>query len=164
MHRSITYIFITKCTVNYLLFMYNKHIFNEKYENVTYSNWLEVKAESITFLSAYIKFHWKCFKNSHYGTHSLYNVLSFSWMSIRWRLRFWILEGMTGHLEVEVAWEQHKTPWRSGLSLDEKESPWRQMDLMLPKVLSLEGTFTHLHERLLGKSHPGGNQSCDGMQ
>ena len=38
---------------------------------------------------------------------------------------FWIPEGMTHHLEVEVTWEQHKTPWRSGLSLDEKESPWR---------------------------------------
>ena len=52
--------------------------------------------------------------------------------------RFQILEGMTCHLEVQVTWEQHETPWRSGLSLDEKESPWRQMDLMLPKVLSLE--------------------------
>ena len=33
--------------------------------------------------------------------------------------------GMTGHLEVEVTWDQHKTPWRSGLSLDEKKIPWR---------------------------------------
>ena len=40
-----------------------------------------------------------------------------------------------------------QNPWRSGILLDEKESTWRQMDLMLPKVLSLEGTFTHLHER-----------------
>ena len=52
--------------------------------------------------------------------------------------KFGILEGMTCHLEVGVTWEQHKTPWRSGLSLDEKDSPLRQMDLMLPKVLSLE--------------------------
>ena len=52
--------------------------------------------------------------------------------------KFQILEGMTHHLEVEVTWEKHKTLWRSGLSLDEMESPWRQMDLMLPKVLSLE--------------------------
>ena len=37
--------------------------------------------------------------------------------------KFWILEGMTHHLEVEVTWEQHKTPWRSRRLLDEKESP-----------------------------------------
>ena len=35
----------------------------------------------------------------------------------------------------------------AGLSLDEKENPWCSMDLMLPQVLSLEGAFTHLHER-----------------
>ena len=57
--------------------------------------------------------------------------------------KFWILEGMTHHLEVEVTWEQHKTPWRSGHLLDEKESLWRQMDLMLPKVLSLEKEHSH---------------------
>ena len=69
-------------------------------------------------------------------------------MSIGWRLIVWILEGMTHHLEVEVSWEQHKIHWRSGLSLvkDEKERPWRQMDLMLPiqlidLVLSLKRNF-----------------------
>ena len=55
---------------------------------------------------------------------------------------------MTHHLEVEVTWEQHKTPWRSGLTLvmDKKESPWNEMDLMLPiqlilMVLSLQRNF-----------------------
>ena len=55
--------------------------------------------------------------------HCILFYFFFPWMSIGWRLRFKILEGMTHHLEVEVTWEQHKTPWRSGLSRDEKESP-----------------------------------------
>ena len=68
---------------------------------------------------------------------------------------------MTHHLEVKVTWEQHKSPWRSGLSLNEKESPWKQMDLMLPKVLSLEGTLTHLNERQLGKDTLEASQSFE---
>ena len=39
--------------------------------------------------------------------------------------KFQIMEGMTHHLEVKVTWEQHKTPRRSGHSLDEKKSHWR---------------------------------------
>ena len=31
-------------------------------------------------------------------------------MSVGWRLRFQVLEGMTCHVEVEVTWEQHKLP------------------------------------------------------
>ena len=72
-HRSITYIIITKCTSDYLSFMSNKWIFDEKYKNVTYSV-SKVKAELITFCQPTEKFHQKCSKNNCYGTHSLCNV------------------------------------------------------------------------------------------
>ena len=55
MHKLSIYIIIAKCTVNYLLFMLNNWIFNEKYKNVTYSNIFKVKAELITWLAAYVK-------------------------------------------------------------------------------------------------------------
>ena len=35
------------------------------------------------------------------------------------------------------------------------------MDMMLPKVLSLEGTCMHLHERQLGKDTLEASQSCE---
>ena len=48
-HKLSTYIIIAKCTVNYLLFMLNDQIFNEKHKNVTYIAECKVKAELITF-------------------------------------------------------------------------------------------------------------------
>ena len=113
---------------------------------MTYSKVLEVKAELVTFLSVYIKISLKAHLKE--PLQNTFTVYSFIFMNVHW-MEAQVLDpgGMTHHLEIEVTWEQHKTPWRSGLSFDEKESPWKQMDLMLPKVLSLEGTFTHLHER-----------------
>ena len=75
--------------------------------------------------SVYVKLSLKVYlKQLLWNTFTVYSFI-FSCMSIRWRLMFQILEGMTHHLEVEVTWEQHKTLWRSGLSTDKKESPWR---------------------------------------
>ena len=41
--------------------------------------------------------------------------------SIGRRLIVLDLEGMTHHLEVEVTWEQYKTPWRYGPALVKDE-------------------------------------------
>ena len=113
--------------------------FSEKYKNVTYSKMLKVKAELVTFLSAYIKNFIESTLKIAIMEH-IYCIIFYLFHECLsgGGYRFSILEEMTHHLEVEETWEQHKTPWRSRPSLDEKESPWRQMDLMLPKVLSLE--------------------------
>ena len=78
MHRCITYVLIIKCTVNYLLIMPNKHIFNEKYKNITYTMQLNVKAELIKWLSAYIKIWLKVhFKQPLWKTFTVHSFILF---------------------------------------------------------------------------------------
>ena len=122
-HKLSIYMIIARCTVNYLLFMLNNWIFNEKYKTVTYSN-VSRSRLNLSHDSTYVKLSLKAhLKQPLWNTFTVYSFI-FSQMSIEWRLRFQILEGMTHHPEVEVTWELHKTPWRSGLSLGEKGSPW----------------------------------------
>ena len=71
---------------------------------------------------------------------------------------------MSQHLEVKVTWEQHKVPWRSGLTLvtDGK----RALELNGLEATHTvhtsgfwicKGTLTHLNEDGLGnKGYPGG--------
>ena len=111
-----------------------------------------------------LKFHWKQSKNSHYTTHSLYNVLPFPWMSIQVEAQVLDPGRDDYHLKVEVTWEQQKLP--GGLDFH----------LMKRRALGDEWTWCcsrfwvwkeHSHifmKDSLGNNILKANQSCVGME